>query len=141
MATVQSGLDLSLQNLADEGLPLNLATLYNLSDLDRGQMEAVQGVWHRLSSDRKQSVLSGLVDLAESVLEVDFSAFFRQRLDDEDGEVRRLAIEGLWEVEQSWLLSLLVRLLSDDERKRATSMLGRRAGSRFFVQWHGGLFP
>ena len=126
---VQSGFDLSLQNLADEGLPLNLSTLYSLSDLDRGQMAAVRGVWHGLSSERKQSVLSGLVDLAESVVEVDFSAFFREQLDDEGAEVRRLAIEGLWEVEKPWLLSQLVRLLSDDPmsdvRAAAAASLGR----------------
>ena len=129
MAMVQSGFDHSLQNLADEGLPLKLATLYSLSDLDRGQMPAVQAVWRQLSSERKQSVLSALVDLAESVIEVDFSALFREQLDDEDADVRRVAIEGLWEVEEPWLLARLVRLLCDDSvpavRAAAAASLAR----------------
>jgi len=129
MTRVQPEFDHCLQNLANEGLPLKLSSLYSLSDLDRGQMPSVQAVWRRLSSERKQSVLSALAELAESVIEVDFSVLFRELLGDEDASVRHMAIGGLWEVEEPWLLGLLVRLLSDDPvaavRGAAAASLGR----------------
>lgn len=118
-----------LQHLADEERPLRLALLYTLSDLRRDQLPEVEAVWGRLSPERKRATLRALVELTEATIEVDFTTLFRFCLEDEDAEVRLLAIEGLWEDEDTRLVGPLVRLLRDDPRPAvraaAASSLGR----------------
>jgi len=118
-----------LQHLADESQPLKLTMLYNLSDLEQELLSEVEAVWRRLSAERKRAMLRALVELTETTIEVDFTPLFRFCLDDEDAEVRLLAIEGLWEDEDTWLVGRLVRLLRDDPqpavRAAAAASLGR----------------
>jgi len=107
-------LDRVLQHLADESQPLKLSTLYTLSGLGREQLLSVQVVFDRLSYERRRGMLRALVELTETAIEVDFTALFRGCLNDEDADVRLLAIEGLWESEDVWLVGPLVRLLKSD---------------------------
>jgi len=58
--------------------------------------------------------MRALIELTESSFLVDFRTVFRLCLDDEDGEVRALAINGLWEDRDRHLVSLLIRLLGED---------------------------
>ncbi len=122
-------LDRILQHLADESQPLKLSTLYTLSGLGREQLLSVQVVFDRLSYERRRGMLRALVELTETAIEVDFAVLFRACLDDEDADVRLLAIEGLWESEDVWLVGELVRLLKSDPhpavRAAAAASLGR----------------
>jgi HEAT repeat protein len=74
-------------------------------------------------------MLRALVELTETAIEVDFTALFRGCLNDEDADVRLLAIEGLWESEDVWLVGELVRFLKGDPhpgvRAAAAASLGR----------------
>jgi len=118
-----------LRCLADESKPLKMATLYILSDMDREHLPELEAIWDGLSVKRKRAVLRALVELTEATVEVDFTTLFRFCLDDEDAEVRLLAIEGLWEDEDTWLVGPLVRLLRNDPqpavRAAAAASLGR----------------
>jgi len=122
-------LDCILQHLADESQPLKLSTLYTLSGLGREQLLSVQVVFDRLSYERRRGMLRALVELTETAIEVDFTVLFRGCLNDEDADVRLLAIEGLWESEDVWLVGELVRLLKGDPhlavRAAAAASLGR----------------
>jgi HEAT repeat protein len=126
---VTSDLDRSLQHLADESAPLKPSTLFALSSLRSRQVSAVQAVWENLSSHRKRDVLQTVIEWTESMIDVDFSVLLHQSLQDSDAEVRRLALEGLWENEESWLVGSLLRLLKEDPeaavRAAAASSLGR----------------
>lgn len=121
--------DRVLQHLADESQPLKLSTLYTLSGLGREQLLSVQVVFDRLSYERRRGMLRALVELTETAIEVDFTALFRGCLNDEDADVRLLAIEGLWESEDVWLVGGLVHLLKIDPhpavRAAAAASLGR----------------
>ena len=119
----------SLQQLADEGKPLKPSVLYALSDLPRQHLPDLQEVWDVLSSERKQDVVRTMVELSESMIDVDFSLLHRSWLQDEDADVRRLAVEGLWETEDLWLVGSLMRLVGTDPapavRAAAATSLGR----------------
>jgi len=118
-----------LRYLADEGRPLRPSMLYALSGLGPDELTEVQEAWQRVSTDRMRAVLCALVELTEVMVEADFTPLFRWWLSDEDAEVRLLAIEGLWEDEDTALVGSLVRLLKDDDqpavRAAAAASLGR----------------
>ena len=122
-------LDRILQHLADESQPLKQSTLYTLSGLGREQLLSVQVVFDRLSYERRRGMLRALVELTETAIEVDFIALFRGCLRDEDADVRLLAIEGLWEIEDVWLVGELVRLLKGDPHPAVRAAAAAALGS------------
>jgi len=88
--------------------------------------------WCSLASvERRQQLLQALVELADSNFEMDFGVAFKHCLDDEDEEVRRTAVEGLWEDESPSLIQPLVKMLLEDPsvvvREAAAISLGRFA--------------
>jgi len=123
------GLAEALRRLAEVSEPLRYSALYPLSDLSRDDVGPVRRVWEQLPEKRRREIVASMVELAETVLEVDFTALFRLALQDEDPGVRVAAIEGLWETEQKWLASVLIALLQRDPepavRAAAAAGLGR----------------
>jgi HEAT repeat protein len=69
--------------------------------------------------------------MADENIELNFNAIFKRGLTDPDAEVRRLAIEGLWECEETALVPLLIDLLENDSsdmvQTEAAAALGRFA--------------
>jgi HEAT repeat protein len=115
--------------LAIESEPLRPSVLYALSNLARQHLPALQGVWDALSTERKQDVVRAMVELGEAMIDVDYTLLFRNWLQDDDADVRRLAVEGLWETEDLWLVGPLLHLLQVDPvpavRAAAAISLGR----------------
>ncbi len=107
------------------------ALLVELSGLNREELAALQPEWPGVAPERRRKILDRLVSLAADNVRLSFEGVFRERLDDADAEVRRRAIEGLWECEGAWLVEPLVRLLTEDSseavRVRAVEALGRFA--------------
>ena len=105
--------------------------LYHLSDLSAREVVDFASAWKTASPDRKVAILDSLVDLSQDRTELDFSAIFRRCLKDDGEEVRRRAIEGLWEHEERRLISPFCDLLSDDPspavRAAAAVALGKFA--------------
>ncbi len=105
------------------------ALLIELSGLDREELAALRPEWARVVAERRRQILGRLVTLAADDVRLSFEGVFRERLDDADAEVRRQAIEGLWECEDAWLIKPLVNLLTEDSseavRVRAAEALGR----------------
>lgn len=103
--------------------------LYGLSNLTRPQAEIASSVFTSLSSDARCAIVRTLVEIAENDVEADFGEMFRLMLEDDADEVRRGAIEGLWEDEDVRLVPLLAsRLLEDPAvsvRAAAAASLGR----------------
>jgi HEAT repeat protein len=84
-----------------------------------------------LSDERREHVVSTLVDLAEDNVELNFDALFTLALGDVDPAVRRDAVRGLWEYEGAELIDRLAELLESDAdggvRAEAALALGRFA--------------
>ena len=115
--------------LADEDRPVRTIDLADISDLSRNQVAEFHAAWHDLSPSRRLELITVMVEQAETNIHLIFHAALRACLTDGDAQVRRLAIEGLWEDERVSLVPTLAGLLtndpSDDVRSTAATALGR----------------
>lgn len=103
--------------------------LHHLSSLENDELARVHDVWPDVPLAVRRRTMRALADLAESDFEMDFGAVFRLALEDEDAQVRRTAVEALWEDEDVRLVPSLVACLTQDEdasvRAAAAAALGR----------------
>jgi len=126
---MEQALDTLLEQLRESAELPPQASLYRLSALDVEAVARVRGVWPNWPVELRRRLVARLMELAEADFEVDFGALFRLGLEDEDGDVRATAIEGLWEDQDVRLVPLLATLLREDEvaavREAAATSLGR----------------
>lgn len=119
----------ALAALADEDQVLNAKTLSLLSGPSRAEIASFLEMWHTLSENRKRTTISRMVELGEERFDLDFTAIFRTCLKDADAQVRRSAVDGLWEDEGWDLIPILIELLHHDPdvlvRAAAAISLGR----------------
>ncbi len=105
------------------------ASLYALSDLESTEVDKLERAWPDVSLNKRRGLIEDLGELAEANYEVDFTNIFRLALEDEDAEVRRAAVQALWEAEDVTLMAPLIDLLDKDPdaevRAAAASALGR----------------
>lgn len=115
--------------LADESRPVRSIDLRGLSDMPRERMDEFRALWEALSPARRVELLREMIEQAETHVDLNFHAALRTLLDDADAQVRRLAVEGLWEDEKTNLIAPLVALLRNDAarevRAAAATSLGR----------------
>jgi hypothetical protein len=101
--------------LLDE-TPPSTRFLVRMSGLEAKELEAVNKAWLSLSTSRKYTLLENLDDLAHSTTLVDFEPIYQLGLEDEDANVRQVAIRGLWDSENPALIRpLLLTALNQDE--------------------------
>jgi HEAT repeat protein len=121
--------EFALAQLANESRPVPNINLTHLSDLSRTQAEEYRAVWNTLSPERRCEIVNAMVERAEADIHLNFHAILRRCLDDAQAEVRRRAIEGLWEDERPSLIEPLLKLLEGDAesevRAVAATSLGR----------------
>jgi len=127
-SAVWSDFEHSLAHIQDAECELLLSRLYGLSDLRPDEQARLQDAWSHIQVHRRRRTVQALIELAEASFMVDFRAIFRLCLQDEDGEVRALAINGLWEDRDRHVASRLVQLLREDPvpavRAAAATVLG-----------------
>ncbi|MHB0859542.1 MAG: HEAT repeat domain-containing protein, partial [Anaerolineae bacterium] len=104
-------------------------TLAMLSGPSRAEGEQF-GAWlSGVALLRRREIMVRMVELVHDSFEIDYVALFRQALADGDPEVRRLAVEGLWEDECVDLIEPLRNLMLQDPdtgvRAAAAGALGR----------------
>ncbi len=108
------------------GLPLNELAVF--SDLNQAAAGVVRKQWPLIPVAVRRLTIETLVTAAETQLELLLAPFLRLALDDSDGVVRRLAIEGLLDDTADDLLGRLVWLLENDTdeavRAAAAAALG-----------------
>jgi len=118
-----------LELLADESRPVRTIDLTDLSDLSRSQVAEFYTAWHSLRPARRVELITVMVEQAETNIHLIFHAALRACLTDSVAQVRRLAIEGLWEDERVSLVQPLADLLAYDPdaevRAAAATSLGR----------------
>jgi HEAT repeat protein len=115
---------LSNSDLSDSELP-------ELSGLDTEQLALFEQAWDKIETEQRRRIVGQLVKLADENVGLNFNVIFKNRLIDPDAEVRRQAIEGLWECEEHSLVSPLIDLLENDiselVQTEAAAALGRFA--------------
>lgn len=116
------------QLVSEAGLPA--ATLAELSGLGSAGLAALRAAWPRMSAQRRRGIVRRLAEMSDADIRLDFKAIFKDRLQDPDPEVRRVAVGGLWECEEPSLVAPLVGMMEDespDVRAEAARALGRLA--------------
>ncbi|MBN1427871.1 MAG: HEAT repeat domain-containing protein [Anaerolineae bacterium] len=107
-----------LVNLLETDKPLRAALIYRLSDPLPSEMAAFEAVWPTAPVERRRLLMSRLAETSEASIEVDFSTVSLFALQDADAEVRRQAIEALWENEQPSTMRKLIALAQSDPDAR-----------------------
>lgn len=102
-----------LKRLGDSAQPLSLQSLTNFSNIDQESVTELRGEWQRISAERRIEIVRSLVSLGEDVVDLNFSVLFVMCLDDDNEQVRALAVDGLWEDERLETLRLMLRLSND----------------------------
>ena len=103
-----------ISDLANTEKTLHSSKLVKLSNLSLEELELLKQTWASIEPKRRRQVIYRLVELAEDNVELDFNDIFKNCLKDSDAEVRGKAIEGLWESENSSLISQFLNLLEQD---------------------------
>ena len=118
-----------LQDLADPAKPLVASSLASLSAMGPEEASDFRSTWLEMEPARRQRLIQVLIDLTEDNVELNFDAVFLIAMGDSDAEVRRHAIQGLWECEGRDLIDPLVGLLQSDPdagvREEGALALGR----------------
>jgi HEAT repeat protein len=113
------------------GHSLAMRELRPLSGLGAEDRAAFWAAWMRLGPERRTEIARAMVELAEDNVDLDFGAALTWSLEDDQAEVRQLAIEGLWENESPTHCRRLLRVLRDDPspevRAAAATSLSRFA--------------
>ena len=102
---------------------------YGLSDLDAAQLLRYAAVWRELPARRRASLIQHLTESSETNIDLDYRAAGMLALEDDVAEVRRTAIDLLWEDDSRTLLRRLLAMAQHDQafsvRAAAASALGR----------------
>lgn len=121
----------TITNLVNSDQPLLNARLADLSGLNPQQISLLYDVWQDIEPKRQRQIMQRLVELADNDVCLNFDTIFKHRLRDKDEEVRRIAIEGLWENKETCLIEPLINLMEHDSslrvQKAAAQALGRFA--------------
>jgi HEAT repeat protein len=113
---------------AGEESGFSSALYYGLSGLDVDQASRFRSVWQNLATGFRRKVIRSLVDAGETNFELVYEPIGRAVLDDEDDDIRALAIELIWDDDlpetMERLIDIAHRDSSVDVRAAAASALG-----------------
>jgi HEAT repeat protein len=130
-----------IDGLGDPNRRLLSSKLADLTNLDAGEMQALEEVWKTIESKRRRQIVNRLVELAEDNVELNFDAIFKSCLKDPDIEVRSKAIEGLWECEDTVLVSHFINLLEKDSSEEVQAAAALALGKFALLAEHRKLRP
>ena len=85
------------EQLTDENRSVRSLDLTDISDLNREQIAEFRAGWDALRPARRLELVTAMVEQAEANIHLNFHAALRTCLLSDDPQVRRLAVEGLWE--------------------------------------------
>lgn len=111
-------IEVFIKALEDESSPLSDAPFHEASDPSPEEVTAFIGMCFDMDEERRREVVAAMVEQAEEDLALDFSSIFRQILKDDDDRLVQLGVEGLWEMEDRWLIAELVELLHSERGAR-----------------------
>lgn len=118
-----------LDALLDVDTPFRPRYLYRLSDLEPDEINELQKSWHDMPLWRRQALMKDLEHLGSVNHLLSFEAIGRYAVEDEDPQIRNLAVRILWEFETKELAPLFLSIMETDDdtdvRASAAVALGR----------------
>jgi HEAT repeat protein len=125
--------------------PLSIRRLYRLSDMVAEEQSAFVEGWSALVDGRRQAIVRHLADISEDNFVVDFAPVFVHCLRDGLPDVRRAALDGLWDSTDVKLIPTLTQLMQRDEaeavRTAAAAALGHYVLLAEWGQLPGHILP
>jgi HEAT repeat protein len=103
-----------ISSLSNVDQPIQSAALADLSNIGSDDLSFFTQTWTGIEVSRRRKFMNRLVELAEENFELNFDVIFKNCLRDADAEVRAKAIEGLWEDEETTLITPFIKLLNED---------------------------
>jgi HEAT repeat protein len=103
-----------IQALLETDQPLNPLYLYRLSDLEERELRQLRDVWQQIPLWRRQALMEDVEELSGKDMLLSFVALSRLALQDEDARVRLLAVQTLWDYEETTLIPVLLDVLAKD---------------------------
>jgi HEAT repeat protein len=119
--------------------PLHNTDLAELSNPGTEDMKVFRAYWPDISPERREQIVERLVELAEESVELNFDAIFRYCLKDESSGVRSKSIEGLWENEETSLITPLIEMLENDVSEDVQAEAAKALGKFTLLAEHGRL--
>jgi len=118
---------------------LSDSDLAELSGLHTEQLAQFEQAYGATETEQRRRIVGHLVKLADENIELNFNTIFKNRLTDPDAEVRRQAIEGLWECEEPSMVPLLIDLLENDSSEMVQTEAAAALGRFAILAEHGKL--
>ena len=115
MEAVPANIKQIISDLAASEKPLLSNSLADLSNINPEELNFFTQVWSGIDLERRRKIIGLLLELAEENFELNFDSIFKSCLRDDDPELRVKAIEGLWENEETTLITTFVRMLNEDK--------------------------
>lgn len=116
-----------LERLFSDGR-VPISPIYRLSDMTPDEMEQFEKRWAEQPEERRRVIARHLVDICEENFVVDFSPVFSHLLDDPSPDVRRAAVDGLWDTSNVAVIGKVVAMMQQDDdlavRAAAAACLG-----------------
>ena len=117
-----------LDLFADESRTISTQLIRTLSELEPAELELFKQAWPKLSAKRRLDIAKSLVFVAEEYPNYHFADIFKILMDDEDPQIRALALEGLWEEVDVKLVPKFMQRFQEEEnidvRAKLASLLG-----------------
>ena len=118
-----------LENASDPTGHVSAVDFHEVSDLSPEELGLFATAWFPLPIERRRSIASTMVELAEENPELDFCAIFKMCLKGDDEPLLEIAMDGLWEHEDRSVIPGMVEVLRSEKssavRAAAASALGR----------------
>lgn len=107
--------------------------LSRLSDLEDIELEQLTESWPQITLTRRQRLLEDLEQLTDSSFIVDFDEVFKLGLHDENSQVRKIAIRGLWESDDRDVAIHLIDILKNDPDSDVCAQAASGLGKFLFL--------
>ena len=140
-STMSSPIREIITGLGDRNSRLLSSKLADLTNLEPEELRALEQVWVTIEPKRRRQIVHRLVELAEDNFELNFDSIFKSCLKDQDAEVRSSAIEGLWESEDTSLITPLINLLERDDSEEVQAAAAMALGKFTLLAEHRKLRP
>ena len=115
--------------VTDMDAPVPARLIRRLSDLEPSEVSLIRPIWTTIPPKRRLSIMEEVEQLSGDDYLLDFIALSKIALEDENPNVRLLAVHTLWEYEDNGLIPAFLSLLKNDEnddvRAAAASALNR----------------
>ncbi len=128
MESVPTNIKQAITDLTLNDKPILNTILADLSNLNQGDLSYFVQAWPKISVERRRTIINRLVELAEENFELNFDSILKSCLKDPDSQVRIKAIEGLWENEETILISIFIRMLNEDSSEEVQAAAAKALG-------------